>query len=176
MCVNCGTIYTTYYINIVITIPIVILCSMAPLSNVIICLSQLPIPLHVIIYGATVLNVIISRSPITSAKCDIIVHDYICDTKCKNDYWSYLGKGAKCDTTTGNDTLSWLSIHDHLMCFQLVCLLTPSVPMLYLKDPQIGNGTIHPELLLTVGVIHWNELPGFWQLKDKKNSLLTIIY
>ena len=33
---------------------------------------------------------------------------------------------------------------------------------------------IYPELLLTVGVVCWNKLSGCWQLKDKKNSPLTI--
>ena len=42
------------------------------------------------------------------------------------------------------------------------------VPTLCLKDPQMGNNTIHSELL-TVGVVRWSKLPGC-----KKNSPLTI--
>ena len=45
--------------------------------------------------------------------------------------------------------------------------------MLCLKDLLIVNDTIYLKLL-TVGVFRWNKLPGCWQLKDKKNSPLTI--
>ena len=60
------------------------------------------------------------------------------------------------------------------MCFRLVGLSTPLVLMLCLKDPQMQDDTVYPEFLLMVGVVHWNKLPRYWQLKDKKNSLLTI--
>ena len=43
-----------------------------------------------------------------------------------------------------------------------------------LKDPQMEDDTIYPELPLSVAVICWNKLPACWQLKDKKNSPLTI--
>ena len=58
-------------------------------------------------------------------------------------------------------TLLWALLRDYHMRFQLVCLSIPSVPTLCLKDPQTGNDTIYPELLLTVGMICWNKLPGF---------------
>ena len=48
------------------------------------------------------------------------------------------------------------------------------MPTLCLKDLQMGDNTIYPKRLLTVGVIRWNKLPRCWQLKDKKNSQLTI--
>ena len=60
------------------------------------------------------------------------------------------------------------------MRFQLVGLSTPSVSTLRLKDPQMVDDTIYLELHQTVGVVRWNELPGCWQLKDKKISPLTI--
>ena len=60
------------------------------------------------------------------------------------------------------------------MGFRLVGLSTPSVPTLCLKDLLLGDDTIYPELLLTVGVDRWNKLPVCWELKDKKNSPLTI--
>ena len=37
----------------------------------------------------------------------------------------------------------------------------------------MGDDTISLELLV-VGVVCWNKLPMCWQLKDKKNSQLTI--
>ena len=60
------------------------------------------------------------------------------------------------------------------MRFQVVCLSIPSVPTLCLKNPEIANDKIHLELFLTVGVVRWSNLPGYWQLKDKMNSLSTI--
>ena len=44
------------------------------------------------------------------------------------------------------------------MRFQIVYLSILSVPTLCLKDPQRGNDIIHPEHLLTVGVIRWNKV------------------
>ena len=43
------------------------------------------------------------------------------------------------------------------------------VPMLCLKDSQIGNDIIHSELLLTVRVIHWNKVA--WVLATQKLEL-----
>ena len=80
--------------------------------------------------------------------------------------WSYPSNGTKCDTMAGNSSLLWPWLCDHHMCFQVVCLSIFSVPTLCLKDPQIGNDTIHLKLLI-VGVVRW-------QLEDKKNSLSTI--
>ena len=59
------------------------------------------------------------------------------------------------------------------MRFQLVGLSTPLMPTLCLEDSQMGDETIYPELL-SVGVVRWNKLPGCWQPKYKKNSLLRI--
>ena len=61
------------------------------------------------------------------------------------------------------------------MRFQLVGLSTPSVPMINLKVPEMGDDTINTEFL-TVGVDRWNKLTECWQLKDKKNSPLIINY
>ena len=60
------------------------------------------------------------------------------------------------------------------MRFRLIGLSTPSVPTLCLKDPLMGKDTIYPKLLLVVRVVCWNKLLGCWQLKDKKNSPLSI--
>ena len=54
----------------------------------------------------------------------------------------------------------------------LLCFIN-SVPILCLKDPQNEDDIIYPKLLM-VGMVVWTMLPGCWQLKDKKNSLLTI--
>ena len=59
------------------------------------------------------------------------------------------------------------------MCFRVDCLSILSLPTLCLKDPQIGNGTIHQEFLQTFGVVRWSRLPGCRPLKYKKNSPLT---
>ena len=79
--------------------------------------------------------------------------------------WSYACHG----------TWLWPCFRDCHMHFWVIVLATPSVPMLCLKDLPMGDDTIYPELL-TIRVVHWNKLPGCWQLKDKKNSPLTIIY
>ena len=60
------------------------------------------------------------------------------------------------------------------MRFRVVGLSIPSVPSLCLKDPQMGNNTIHQELLMPVGLVCRNKLPACRQFKDKKNFLLTI--
>ena len=60
------------------------------------------------------------------------------------------------------------------MHFQIVCLSNLSVLMLCLKNSQIGNDTIHLELLLIVRVSVGTKLPECLQLKNKKHSLLTI--
>ena len=39
----------------------------------------------------------------------------------------------------------------------------------------MGDDTIYPVLLMA-GVVCWNKFPGYWQLKDNKNSSLTINY
>ena len=68
----------------------------------------------------------------------------------------------------------WPSFRDYHIRFRIVGSSLSSEPMLSLKDPQMRNDTIHLELLLTVGVVRWSKLPWCRQLKDKKNSLLTI--
>ena len=90
----------------------------------------------------------------TNAKCITIVHNK-CNTIVVTVLllWSYQGNGAKCDSMAGNRTLLWPWLCDYHMHFQVVCLLIPSGPSLCLKDPLIGNDTIHPELLLMVVVI-----------------------
>ena len=45
-----------------------------------------------------------------------------------------------------------------------------------LKYPRTGNGWVYLKLFLTVGVVCWNKWPRCWQLKDKKNSMSTIIH
>ena len=40
-----------------------------------------------------------------------------------------------------------------------------------LKDPQIGKDTLHPEILLMVGVIHWNKVA--WVLATRTHLLLN---
>ena len=59
------------------------------------------------------------------------------------------------------------------MRFWLVCLSTPTVRTLSLKDQQMGKwdnlfGTSDDCSVL------WNKLPMCWRLKDKKNSLVII--
>ena len=106
----------------------------------------------------------------TSTKSNTIVHDNICGTKYNTIVvtvlllWSYPGNSTKCDTIVGNSFL-WSSICDHHMCFQVVCLSILSVPTLCLKDSQIGNETIHPELLL-VRMIYWNKVA--WVLATQR--------
>ena len=70
-------------------------------------------------------------------------------------------------------TLLWSYFGDYHMRLRIVCLSIRSLPTLCLKDPQMVNDTIHPELL-TVRVVRWSKLPGSQQLKNKKNRLLTI--
>ena len=43
----------------------------------------------------------------TSAKCNIIVHDNTCCTKCNNNDWSYPSNGAKCSTIVVILLLLW---------------------------------------------------------------------
>ena len=59
----------------------------------------------------------------------------------------------------------WCQMH-----FRILCLSVLFVPMLYLKDPHTRNDMIHPELLLTVGVIHWNK--AAWVLATQKQEEL----
>ena len=53
---------------------------------------------NVILYCSmvTICNTITDANASASAKCDTIVHDNICGTKCNNNNWSYPGNGAKC--------------------------------------------------------------------------------
>ena len=73
-----------------------------------------------------------------------------------------------------HSTLLWHWFRDCLTRFRVVCLSIPSVPTLCLKNQHMGNDTIHLELLLSVEVVRWSKLSGCRQLKDKKNSPLTI--
>ena len=57
------------------------------------------------------------------------------------------------------------------MHFQIACLAILSVSTLCLKDLQIGNDTIHPELLLTVGVIRWKKVD--WVSAIQKQETIT---
>ena len=80
---------------------------------------------------------------------------------------------TKCDTvvvTLPNKVQCGLGSLPATMVLWVVCLSIPSVPTLCLKDPQMGDDTIHLEFLLTVRLFHWSKLPGCPQLKDKKNS------
>ena len=76
----------------------------------------------------------------TSAKCNTVVKDNICGTKCDTIVvtvlllWCYLGNGSKCDTMAGNGSLLWPSFRECHMCFQGVYLSIPTVSTLYLKD------------------------------------------
>ena len=113
----------------------------------------------------------------TNAKCITIVYDNICGTKYNTIIatvlllWSYPDNGTKCDTMASNGSLFWSWLLDYYIRFRVVCLSIPSVPTLCFKDPPIGDNTIHPTVLLAVGVIRGNKC---WQLKDKKNSPSTI--
>ena len=73
------------------------------------------------------------------------------------DMWFYASHG----------TSMWPSIRDYHIRCRLVALSTPSEPTLCLKDQQMGNDTIYPELPLTPGFTRWNKLPGCLWLKDK---------
>ena len=89
----------------------------------------------------------------TSAKCNTVVHDNTCCTKCNNNDCSYPGNGAECGT-----------IIVTVLLFNLILVTAPNViPVclsilfvftLCLKDPLIENDTVHPELL-TLRVICW---------------------
>ena len=68
----------------------------------------------------------------------------------------------------GRGSVTTICVSGHLV-YQL-----PQCPQLFLKEPPMGDDAIYPEGLLTVEVISWSKLPGFWHLKDKKNSSLTI--
>ena len=58
------------------------------------------------------------------------------------------------------------------MRFQVVFFLSiPSVPTLCLKDPSIKNDTIHPEIILTVDVIRWEEVA--WVLVIQRQEELS---
>ena len=46
---------------------------------------------------------------------------------------------------------------DYHIRFRRVYLSISSGPIFFLKDPQMGNDTIHPELLLTFRVVHWSK-------------------
>ena len=54
------------------------------------------------------------------------------------------------------------------MLFQIVYLLILYVPTQFLKDPQVGNDTVHLELL-TVGEMRWNKVS--WVLATQKQEL-----
>ena len=43
----------------------------------------------------------------TSTKCNTVVHDNICGTKCNNRNWSYPGNGAKYDRIVVTVLLLW---------------------------------------------------------------------
>ena len=58
--------------------------------------------------------------------------------------------------------------------FWIVRLSILSVPTLCLKDQQTRSDTIHPELLLTVGVIRWNKVARVLAIQSKMNSPSTI--
>ena len=50
---------------------------------------------------------------------------------------------TKCDTIIGNSILLLPWFRDFYICFRVVCILVPPVPMLYLKDSRMGNDTIY---------------------------------
>ena len=56
--------------------------------------------------------------------------------------------------------------------FRIVHLSILTVPTLCLKDPQTRSDPIHPELLLTVGVIPWNKVA--WVLATQKQEELSV--
>ena len=108
----------------------------------------------------------------TSIKCNTIVYDNICGTKCNTIVVTVLGLIlVRVPNVTillaqhnyqmqyygwynpGNSSLLWPSFSDHHMHFQVVCLSIPSVPMLCLEDPLIGNDTIHLEHFLMVRMV-----------------------
>ena len=78
---------------------------------------------------------------------------------------------AKYDARAGNGSLLWSSLRYYHMRLQIVWLSIPSVPTLCLKDPPIGNDTIHPDFL-TVGVIRWNKVN--WVLATHKEEELSV--
>ena len=56
--------------------------------------------------------------------------------------------------------------------FRIVHLSILSVPTLCMKDPPTRNDTIHPELLLMVGMIRWNKVA--WVLATQKQEELSV--
>ena len=68
----------------------------------------------------------------------------------------------------GKSSLLWPLFHVFLgNLFISLSMLT-----LCLKDPQKGKDTVHPEILLTVGVVCWCKLHGFWQLIYENSPLM----
>ena len=115
-------------------------------------------------------NIVVTTN--TSAKSNTVVHDNIYSTKCYND-WSHSGNGAKFGNIVVTVLLLWsLFRKRRQMRFLVVCLSILSVPTQSLKDPQIGNDTIHPELLPTVGVIRWNKVA--WVLVTQWQEILSV--
>ena len=97
-----------------------------------------------------------------NTKCNTVVHDNIYSTKCNTIVvtvlllWSCPGNSAKYNNiiVTVTKVILWLVVVLYCClcsvtttCFQVVCLSIPSVLTLCLKDPQLGNNSIHPELL-----------------------------
>ena len=58
------------------------------------------------------------------------------------------------------------------MRFQIVYLSILSLTTLCLKNTPIGNDTLHPGLLSTVGLIHWKKIA--WVLATKSYAELSI--
>ena len=73
-------------------------------------------------------------------------------------------RACQLESYASHGTWLWPYFRDYRMRFRLVCLLTPSVLTLCLKDPLIRDNRIYMELL-----VGW-----VLERKDKKNSLLTI--
>ena len=111
-------------------------------------------------------NYLLGNDTNISTKWSTVVHN-ICFTKCNTIVvmllllWSYPGNGTKCVFF-----LLWPWLCDYHMHFQVVCLSVPLV-----KDPQIGNDSIHLELLM-IGVIHWNKVA--WVLATQRREELSV--
>ena len=63
--------------------------------------------------------------------------------------WYYPCNGAKCDSILV--TVTYCGLGSMITtCIPRSLLIDSVIPMLCLKDPQMGNDTIHPEFLLTL--------------------------
>ena len=114
----------------------------------------------------------------TSAKCNTVVYDNTCCTKCNNNDWSYSGNNAKCGTIVVTVLLLWSYLGNGAKCISIKFVYQSSLcPRCVWKINRQGITQSIRNFFWLSGRSVGTKLPGVGNSKTRTHrQQLTIVY